>query len=38
MFERVGPKDVTILIRGETGTGKELIDSLVSKERPWRAS
>ena len=29
---RVGPKDVTILIRGETGTGKELIDSRVHAE------
>jgi len=26
---RVGPKDITVLVRGETGTGKELISSLV---------
>jgi len=27
--ERIGPKDITVLVRGETGTGKELITSLV---------
>src|SRR5262249_38073524 len=26
---RVGPRDITVLVRGETGTGKELISSLV---------
>jgi two-component system response regulator AtoC len=29
MVARVAPKDITLLIRGETGTGKELIASLV---------
>ena len=27
--ERLGPKDITVLVRGETGTGKELITSLL---------
>src|SRR5438874_1084596 len=29
---RVGPKDITVLVRGDTGTGKELIASLVHAE------
>src|SRR6267378_2340512 len=29
MVERIGPKDITVLLRGETGTGKELIASLL---------
>ena len=27
--ETIGPKDITVLVRGETGTGKELITSLL---------
>src|ERR1700682_249112 len=29
VVSRIAPKDITLLIRGETGTGKELITSLV---------
>jgi DNA-binding NtrC family response regulator len=27
--ERIGPRDITVLVRGETGTGKEMITSLL---------
>jgi transcriptional regulator with GAF, ATPase, and Fis domain len=29
VVSRIGPKDITVLVRGETGTGKELVASLV---------
>ncbi|HEY1417778.1 MAG TPA: sigma-54 dependent transcriptional regulator [Myxococcaceae bacterium] len=27
--ERIGPRDITVLVRGETGTGKEIVTSLL---------
>lgn len=42
IIERIGPEDVTVLVRGETGTGKELVAQAIHAESsrakgPFRA-
>ncbi|MCP4294966.1 MAG: sigma-54-dependent Fis family transcriptional regulator [Proteobacteria bacterium] len=35
MIKQVAPTPITILIRGETGTGKEIISQMIHKNSPW---
>ena len=34
VVQRVAPEDITVLVRGETGTGKELVASAIHAESP----